>query len=104
MLVYKPNRPPLRLEDLPPSIQPHAVRRRFAGTGTAGAPLVDGWIVYSSGGPNGGLSHDLEAKAWLKHHGFKHRGRRWYLRDDVACGEDAFELAVSAAETEDPAA
>lgn len=89
--TYIPSKPPLELSAMPAEIQPHAVRKCFAGTGAPDAPLVHGWIVYSHNGPNGGVAYDEQAKAWLKAHGFKHCGRRWYLSDDVACGEDAFE-------------
>jgi hypothetical protein len=97
MHAFKPSKPLLQLHDFPASVQPHAVREHFAGTGAAGAPLIYGWIVFSQGGPNGGVAYDDDAKKWLKKHGFKHSGRRWYLRDDIACGEEAFARGTQAA-------
>ena len=88
---YVPSKPLLTLEDMPEAIRPHAQRALFAGTGYQYAPRVYGWVVFSHGGPHGGVAYDAEARTWLKARGFKHGGRRWHLRDDVACGENAFD-------------
>ncbi len=85
---YVPPMQAMALADFPASIQPHAKRDRFAGVGTASAPIIYGWIVVAHDGRNGGVSGDEEAKAWLKKNGFTYSGRKWFLRDDIANGID----------------
>jgi hypothetical protein len=70
-------KPPLTLADFPSEIQPFASRdERFWGRGTPDCPHVGGWIVQGEVA----AYHDAR-KAWLKAHGFIHKGRRWFRAD-----------------------
>ncbi|WP_186149173.1 hypothetical protein [Burkholderia gladioli] len=68
----------LSLSDFPVAMLEHTKRNEHrSGNGLPGCPFVVGWIVNARA-----FSYDDDAKAWLRAHGFPHRGRRWLRFDD----------------------